>query len=436
MAAPGEQERAAFEERLAREARRFDLRPLLEVLRDNGYDREDILFEGARDGSSTSPSIIEAVRFLEPPARGAVITLNLGLFSDGTLLPSYFLEAIESSPDPDRFFDFIRFFEHRLSEGYVRAVYPEEAGGPFGDMDRALRAYFRMLGPGSVSTLQWLWQLYFPELRVRVTRRAFASETASHAFRTGESRLDGTGIIGRVYPWEAAGFIVDILVEDEVDDLGRPWPGLVRARMSGRLLPLLDPFRIPLLVRLVVLHHASWARVEAPGGEAQGYLGYERLRDKAASPHTMVVYRGVTGERATRGGGEGGMFLYKHFMGGPSTSEVDDVVRNLRFVLGTKRGAGYFLRSFGLTDVGYRTQEEMVVTLIAEIEENVRLYEPRVELVGIDEAYGDEGGRARLEVKLRLRGTEERLSLVVDLATRTFDFQAAAKGAPGEGEAP
>lgn len=435
MAATGEHARAAFERRLAREAQRFDLGRLLCVLREHGYERDDILFEGARDGS-TSPSIVEAVRFLEPPKRGVVITLNLGLFSDGTLLPSYFLEAIESSPDPDRFYDFIRFFEHWLYEGYVRAVYPEAPGGPFGEYERMLRAYFRMLGPGSVSTLQWLWQLYFPELCVRVTRRAFASETASHAFRTGESRLDGTGILGRVYPWEAAGFIVDILAEDEVDERGRPWPGLVRSRMSARLLPLLDPFRIPLLVRLVVLHHASWARVEAPGGAAQGYLGYERLRDKAASPHTMIVYRGVTGERTRREGGEGDMFLYKHFVSGTGTSELEDVVRNLRFVLGTKRGAGYFLRSFGLTDIGYRTQEEMVVTLTAEIEENIRLYEPRVELLGIDEAYNDAGERARLEVKLRLRDTEERLSLVVDLATRTFDFQPAAKGAPREDEAP
>ncbi|WP_437594393.1 GPW/gp25 family protein [Sorangium sp. So ce1000] len=130
------------------------------------------------------------------------------------------------------------------------------------------------------------------------------------------------------------------------------------------------------------------------------------------------------------------MFLYKHFVSGQGTSEGEDVVRNLRFVLGTKRGAGYFLPSFGLTDVGYRTHEEMVVTLMAEIEENIRLFEPRVEVLGIDEVYDDDGGRARLEVNLRLRGTEERLELVVDLATRTFDFRAVAKRAAEEGEAP
>ncbi|WP_437629878.1 GPW/gp25 family protein [Sorangium sp. So ce315] len=130
------------------------------------------------------------------------------------------------------------------------------------------------------------------------------------------------------------------------------------------------------------------------------------------------------------------MFLYKHFVGGPDTREIDDVIRNLGHVLGTKRGAGYFLRSFGLTDVGYRTPEEMIVTLTAEIAENIRLYEPRVELLGIDEAYDEDGGRARLEVKLKLRSSSERLRLVVDPAARTFAFQPDPRGAAGQGGAP
>ena len=123
------------------------------------------------------------------------------------------------------------------------------------------------------------------------------------------------------------------------------------------------------------------------------------------------------------------MFLHKHFGDGASTSESDDVVRNLRFVLGTSKGAGYFIASFGLTDMG-GTQEQMVVMRMAEIEENIRLYEPRVELIRIDEGYDDDGGRARLSVELRLRGTEDRLELVVDLEAGTFDFRAVSKGGP------
>lgn len=119
------------------------------------------------------------------------------------------------------------------------------------------------------------------------------------------------------------------------------------------------------------------------------------------------------------------MFLHKHFGTGPEGDLLDDVIRNLRHVLGTKRGHGYFLPSFGLTDVGHRTPEEMVVALTAEIQENIRLYEPRVELVDIDEEYEEEGRRARLVVHVRLREAGERLRLRFHVPEGRFDIEPA-----------
>ena len=118
------------------------------------------------------------------------------------------------------------------------------------------------------------------------------------------------------------------------------------------------------------------------------------------------------------------MFLYKHFVGGSETSELEDIVRNLNFVLKTKRGCGYFLGSFGLSDAGYRTPEEMVTTLSAELTENIRLYEPRVELVDIDEEHDDDGHRVRLVVNLRMRSEKDKLRIVLDLKRNTFDVVA------------
>jgi predicted component of type VI protein secretion system len=115
------------------------------------------------------------------------------------------------------------------------------------------------------------------------------------------------------------------------------------------------------------------------------------------------------------------MFLYKHFVGGPNTREIDDIGRNLGFLFAAKRGCGYFLESFGLTDTGFRTTGEMMTMLAREIEENIRLYEPRVELLKIDERYAD--GRPRLIVNLRVREGQEKLKLTVNLADRTFDIQ-------------
>lgn len=115
------------------------------------------------------------------------------------------------------------------------------------------------------------------------------------------------------------------------------------------------------------------------------------------------------------------MFLHKHFGGGQDTGEVDDIIRNLGFILATKRGCGYFLETYGLTDTGFRTMEELVVTMTREITENVRLYEPRVELTDIDEDYT--GARPRLIVYLRVRDRREELTLTVNLTERTFDIR-------------
>ncbi len=115
------------------------------------------------------------------------------------------------------------------------------------------------------------------------------------------------------------------------------------------------------------------------------------------------------------------MFLRKNFLDGARTSELEDIMQNLRWVFGTRRGAGWFLDTFGISDTGFRTPEEMVVALTDEIRENVRLYEPRVEVIDVDEDWDDEGKRTKLTVRLRLRTKNEKLSVVVDLRNRKFD---------------
>ncbi len=117
------------------------------------------------------------------------------------------------------------------------------------------------------------------------------------------------------------------------------------------------------------------------------------------------------------------MFLRKHFLGEKNISEVDDVIDNLHNIFRTKRGAGYFLANFGLSDTGYRTPEEMVLGLTTEIREIVRLYEPRVELTDVDDEYDDDGGRVRLVIRMKLRSKNEEIGLFVDLKKNSFDFR-------------
>jgi hypothetical protein len=288
----------AFERRVEREASRFDLRPLLELLRERGY--RQILFHAAAS-AKTSPSIVESVRFERSPRPMVRVELNLGLLADGTLLPSYFFRTVEASRDPERFYEFLGFFEHRLVDEFVHALYPEEGGRVLRDWGAARRSLFKMHGIGSPATLQWLAQLYFPELRVTVRRWPFSRLSTAHAARTGQTPLDGSGVLGRSYESYAEGLSLELVAEEETDARGRGWASVVAARLQTKLLPLLAPFRLPLTVRLRVLFHASWARVESPE-DPKGYLGYDRLRGDEASGHVVVLYRGIAGE-------EGGMLF-------------------------------------------------------------------------------------------------------------------------------
>jgi hypothetical protein len=276
--------------RIRAEAKQFDIGPLLRVLADHGFPREEVLFESNPEPVA-SGALVEGVTFFGEPARRAVVTVNWGLLGPDALLPSYFQEIAEQARDPEALYDFLRFFDHRLVEGALSALHPEANPSLYEDWDRAKGFYFRMLGLASPSTLQWLFQLYFPELRAHVTRKPFRSASTIHALRTGHSHLDGTAVLGRRYEAEAAGLRVELLAEEETNDRGVAWPHVVRERLGATLLPLLAPFRLQLLVSLTVQVHASWSRLLP-----KGYLGYERVRGEAETGHRIVIYEGNTGD--------------------------------------------------------------------------------------------------------------------------------------------
>lgn len=127
-------------------------------------------------------------------------------------------------------------------------------------------------------------------------------------------------------------------------------------------------------------------------------------------------------------------FLHRKFGGGGPETELEDVMRNLRYVLGSKRGSGSFLPKFGLTETGFRTPDEMVVALSREIRETVGLYEPRVEIDDIDELY-EKDGSVKLEVRCRVLDSAERLAILLDPKRQSLDV-ARAKPSKKKGKAP
>lgn len=118
------------------------------------------------------------------------------------------------------------------------------------------------------------------------------------------------------------------------------------------------------------------------------------------------------------------MFLYKHFVDPTLTNETEDIVRNLRHVLGTRQGSGYFVSSFGLTGAGVRQGDELFVRLMDEVAENIRLHEPRVDLIGkIKEVHDNDAKGARLLATMRSRKSGEIVRMTIHVTQRAFDFE-------------
>jgi len=127
------------------------------------------------------------------------------------------------------------------------------------------------------------------------------------------------------------------------------------------------------------------------------------------------------------------VFLNKHFGDPTITDDVEDIIRNLGYIFRTRRGSGYFRPTFGLTGPGHRTRDEMVLLLKGEIEENIRLYEPRVELMDVAEVQDDKDGLPLIVAKMKILGTMLGLKLKAHLVSRVFrmevfDLKAGKKG--------
>jgi len=106
------------------------------------------------------------------------------------------------------------------------------------------------------------------------------------------------------------------------------------------------------------------------------------------------------------------MFIRRKFLGQASGGELEDIRENLEQLLSTKRGTGHFLPNFGITEAGYRTPAEMLEGLTREIRENIRLFEPRLTVVEIEDDYRDDGA-VHLVVNCRVTETNERVSIVM-----------------------
>lgn len=119
------------------------------------------------------------------------------------------------------------------------------------------------------------------------------------------------------------------------------------------------------------------------------------------------------------------MFLYRNFISDDAADgdEMADIMRNLQWILDTKRGSGYFIKEFGLTQGGFRTNAEIIQVYTEEIREIIELFEPRLTFIELGDDYDPDTGRIKLEIGCKLTDTGQPVTMVLDPKTQKLKIQ-------------
>lgn len=112
------------------------------------------------------------------------------------------------------------------------------------------------------------------------------------------------------------------------------------------------------------------------------------------------------------------MALLRKLANSGGTSEEDEIksiIDNLNNVLNTKRGYGFFLQDFGISDYHHlSSRDDIAETIIHEVSENIKQFEPRVELVKVVDIKDDKLFRLSFRVDCVVRNNARSLKLFLD----------------------
>ncbi|AKF85826.1 Type VI secretion, VasB, ImpH, VC_A0111 [Myxococcus fulvus] len=282
---------APVEERIREHAGAFDMPALLELLTKEGYGPDDVELKSHR-GTVHAPRLIQSVEFARNPRR-VIITVNLGLLSVQSPLPSFFLKAMESL-EHDAMESFLGYFDHLLLKARFAGLFPERDGALLPGWESAAAHRLRLLRPGCPSTLHWLFSQAYPEAEVRVRRATRRQRIDTRGIRLGGAALgDGTAM-GGFATVPTGGLEAWLYVDESFCGTGAAWAVEARRRLRSRVLPHLVDTPVFLTVALVIRDQHGHARVEDTS-----HLGYEPIIGGPEEDRQVVLFSGDTAPRAS-----------------------------------------------------------------------------------------------------------------------------------------
>jgi len=274
--------------KIANRIHAFDFISLLKLLFYYGVQPEEVLFKGHMSICSQT-GLIQGIEFQYKPELRVTVTVNMGLLSAQTALPNYFQKNIATKDiDIQNFADFIGYFDHFLIQNYIFNLYPENNPKYFSSWERTKRNYLMLMEPKSCSTLFWIFQLAFPELKIQIKKVAVNRDVRAAALILGKTILGSDSVFGRKTTVPVYGRHVTLFSGKDTTGTGTPWPKEIETRLEDQVFPILRSAEIDLEVTLVIKTQKRWMKLHP-----ESYLGYDKMKGGEAQYRRIRIHRGL-----------------------------------------------------------------------------------------------------------------------------------------------
>lgn len=266
---------------IKKRAREFDIYGLMELLHHHGYQLTDVDMIGYQ-GLESQPSFIKSVEFLNNRVQ---IIVYFGLAGANGVIPTYLMKMADNGTINDRHFsELIGFFDRYLLKTWLLGMMPERHLERLGQT-RWLRA---MQNFKSLSSLDWLFNQIFPDLQVRISRKAINIGQETRPAVLGTSKIGIEMILGSEFRVLDYGYEILLIADQEKYKPSQPWHVEIQKRFNERVHPLLTGLELHVDLWMAIRSTSSWFRIEKEGN----YLGYERLRGAENECKKILIFSG------------------------------------------------------------------------------------------------------------------------------------------------
>ena len=283
-----------LEQRIRERIRGFDIPALLDVLAASGYGDAEIEYRSHRTTVHQS-HLVHDIQFIHRPSKRIIITVNMGLLSAQSPLPSFMMRTLEQF-DHERFERFIGFFDHLLLEECFSGLFPERNAALLPGWLEAGKDRLRLLRAPSPSTLHWLFLKIYPEAELSVRREVRRQRVAAREMRLGASALGEGDAMGGFASIPTGGMEVKIFCDEPLSSSGVSWAVEARRRFDANLAPLLSESVLMLTVILVLRDQEGVLRIER-----DSHLGYDPLQGAPVQTQQVLLFSGDTTSLKARG---------------------------------------------------------------------------------------------------------------------------------------